>query len=435
MNFRYRGPLATMPADVRAALLERSGGDVEKAADAVRALRDEVRTRGDAALRDLTKRFDGATVDTLEVARGEWRAALSGLPREVATALRVAHDNIRRFHEAQRREALQVEVAPGVTAGRRYLPLARAGVYVPGGRAAYPSTVLMAVTPAKAAGVPEVVVCTPPGPDGSVNPLVLAACELAGADRVFRVGGAQAIFAMAYGTASVPRVQRIVGPGNVYVTAAKALVAGHVGIDSPAGPSEILILADETADPRAVAWDLLAQAEHDPQAASVLVTWSRALAEEVERLLPTLVAETPRRDIVRVSLAGRGALLLAATAEEAVAFSEAYAPEHLSVQARDAEALLERLSTYGSAFLGPWSAVAFGDYCAGPNHVLPTAGLAAAFSGLSVDDFLRRPTHLHVTAEGAHRLAPAAQTLATAEGLPAHAASVAARLAPREAPR
>lgn len=425
---RYRGPLRDLAPDLRAALLARSATDVEKALEAVRPIRDAVRTLGDKALREYTLRFDRVALAGIEVSRAERAEALGTVDPEVLAALRAAHANIRAFHEAQLRPTLDVEVAPGVRAGRRYVPLARSGVYVPGGRAAYPSTVLMAVTPAKVAGVREVVVCTPPSPEGGVNPLVLAACEIAGADRVFAVGGAQAVFAMAYGTETIPRVQRIVGPGNVYVTAAKTLVAGEVGIDSPAGPSEILILADATASAEAVAWDLLAQAEHDPQAAVVLVTTNAALAAEVEALLARLLPRCPRAEIIQASLASRGAILHEPDLAEALAFSDAYAPEHLSIQMQDPGQVLARLSNYGSAFLGPLSAVAFGDYCAGPNHVLPTAGLASAFSGLSVDDFLRRPTHLAVAPEGARRLAPAAAALAEAEGLPAHAASVRARL-------
>lgn len=417
VKLAYEGKLSDMSPTARTLLLDRRAS-FEPALDAVRPLRDAVRARGDDALRELTRRFDGWDAERLEVPREAWRAAFERMPEGVQHALEAAHEHIERFHRAQLRDAQDVEVVPGLRAGRRYVPHARVGAYVPGGRAAYPSTVLMTVTPAKAAGVREVVVCTPAGRDGRIPDATLAACHVAGADRVFALGGAQAVFAMAYGTASLPRCDKVVGPGNAYVAAAKSLVAGEVAIDSPAGPSEVLVLhVGGACDPRFAAAELLAQAEHDPEAAVCLVTTDASFAKGVrDALVPR-----HRVEVVEAALAKRGALLVAASEGEAVAFAEAFAPEHLVVLAPDPRATLERLTAYGSAFLGPLSSVALGDYCAGPNHVLPTAGLARSYSGLSVDDFLRRPTHQEANAEGLQGLAEVAITLAELEGLSHHA--------------
>lgn len=398
------------------------------ALEAVRPLAEAVRARGDSALRDLTERFDGARIDTLEVPRAEWDAALAGLPEDVVEALETARDAIAKFHASQLRSREDVEVTPGLLAGRRYLPIERVGVYVPGGRAAYPSTVLMTATPARVAGVREIVVATPPGKDGRVPAATLAACAIAGVDRVFRVGGAQAVFALAYGTESVPRVHKIVGPGNAFVAAAKALVAGEVAIDAPAGPSEVLVVADDTADARFVAADLLAQAEHDPRAACVALATSPRVAAAIKAEVARQLEGAPRAAVIREALASRGGLLVSRGLDDALAFADRYAPEHLSLAVSEPEAALARVSNYGSAFLGS-SPVALGDYCAGPNHVLPTMGLAASYSGLSVDDFVRRPTHQKANPQALSTLGPLAARLAELEGLPAHAASLRLRIA------
>ena len=419
MKLAYEGPVSGVPSHI----VDRRAS-FEPFVDAVRPIRDAVRARGDDALRELTARFDGWTPQALEVAPEELRAALHRLPKGVQDALRTASENIARFHRALLPQPVEVEVVPGLRAGRRHVPLARVGAYVPGGRASYPSTVLMTVVPAKVAGVREVVVCTPAA-GGRVPDPTLAACAIAGADRVFAIGGAQAVFAMAYGTASVPRCDKVVGPGNAYVAAAKSLVAGEVGIDSPAGPSEVLVLhLGGDAPAELAAAELLAQAEHDPEAAVCLVTTDPAYAQRVRDALRPLAA---RREVVEAALAKRGALLVAASEREALAFSDAYAPEHLVVLAEDPRATLAKLSSYGSAFLGAWSSVALGDYCSGPNHVLPTAGLARSYSGLSVDDFLRRPTHQEADPQGLQALAPVAGALAELEGLPHHAAALRAR--------
>jgi len=419
------GPLAALSPELREKVLARGGPEPEVARD-VTDIGRQVREKGDDALRELTARFDGAKLASLEVPRAEWTAALARLPQDVQKALRAAHANVERYHRATLPSALEVEVTPGMRAGRRIVPHARVGAYVPGGRAAYPSTVLMTATPAKVAGVREVLVATPPGPEGRVPDATLAACAVAGVDRVFAVGGAQAIFAFAWGTATIPRVDKIVGPGNAWVAAAKAAVAHEVAIDSPAGPSEVLVVADAQADPALVAHEMLAQAEHDPRAACVALVENAALAGSVEKELERLASAAPRRDVILQSLARAGAVLVAPP-DEALRFSDAYAPEHLVVLTREPRRDLEKLSRYGSAFLGPWSSVALGDYVSGPNHVLPTMGLARSFSGLGVEDFLRRPTHQEASREALAALGPLAETLAKLEGLHAHAAALEAR--------
>lgn len=391
---------------------------------------EAVRTRGDAALLELTERFDHAKLVALEVPRERWKDAEARMPAAVLDALHAAHANIERFHRACLPIPMEIEVTRGLMAGRRNVPHHRVGVYVPGGRAAYPSTVLMTVGPAKVAGVREVIVCTPPGPDGNVSDATLAACSVAGADRVFAVGGAQAIFAMARGTQSIPRCHKIVGPGNAYVAAAKASVAAEVSIDAPAGPSEVLVVADETGDAALIAREMLAQAEHDPAAASVAITTTEAKAKLIRDRLESLAKDAPRGDIIRASLAARGAVLIASNEVQMLAFSDRYAPEHLVLLTREPRVTLSRLHDYGSAFLGPWASVALGDYASGPNHVLPTAGLARSYSPLGVEDFLRRPTHQAATREALTRLGPIVETLATLEGLPNHAAAVKARREP-----
>jgi histidinol dehydrogenase len=402
---------------------EGAGGSV---ASVVEGIILDVRVRGDEALLEMALRFDGARLSGLEVPRAAWGAALAGVDARVRGALEAAAHNIRVFHEAQLPVGLEIEPVPGMRLGRRADPLRRVGVYAPGGTAAYPSSVLMGVVPAKVAGVDEVIVCSPPGADGLPSREVLAACALAGADRVFAVGGAGAIAALAVGTTSVPRVDKVVGPGNAYVTEAKRQLTGVVAIDSPAGPSEILVIADDAADPTLIAAELLAQAEHDVDAACVLVCTDARLADAVAARTAELLADQPRRDIIRAALAARGALLVAADLDEAVRFAEAYAPEHLLVATRDPRALLPRLRAAGTIFLGSASSVAFGDYMTGANHVLPTNGLARAYSGLSTLDFIRWTTYQQLSDGAAAALAPATVTLAEAEGLPAHA--LAARL-------
>lgn len=419
--FRATGRLEQLDAGSRRALFERGRARDPQVRAVVAGVIDDVRAHGDAALHALAARFDGTLALRIEVPRREWLRALDALDPAVRDALGFAAQAIGAFHRAQLPAPLEIETTPGVRLGRRSEALERVGVYAPGGRASYPSSVLMGVVPARVAGVGEVVVCSPPGESGAPPAAVLAACAIAGADRVFALGGAGAIAAMAYGTESVPRVSKVVGPGNAYVTEAKRQLSGEVATDAPAGPSELLIIADERADASLIAVELLAQAEHDPDAAVLLVTTSAAQPAAVHAALTRLLADHPRRAIAMSALAGRGALLVAASLDEALAFAAEWAPEHLLLMVADPRAALERVRHAGTTFLGAASSVAFGDYVTGANHVLPTAGLAHAYSGLSTADFLRTSTWQEVTPFAATMLAEYAAVLAEAEGLPAHA--------------
>jgi histidinol dehydrogenase len=383
----------------------------------------DVRERGDAALRDQAARFDGVELGAIEVPLGGCARALEGLPAGLQAALEAAADSIRRYHSAQRPRPLVLEPTPGLLLGRRPDPLHRVGVYAPGGRAAYPSSVLMGVVPARAAGVAEVVVCSPAGPAGTPSAMVMAACAVAGADRLFAAGGAGAIAAMALGTGSVPPVDRVVGPGNAYVTEAKRQLSATVAIDSPAGPSELLVIADAGADPETIAREMLAQAEHDPDAAAILVATDPTVARAAAAALARLAPLEPRSAVVTASLARAGAVLVADHLEEALDFAARYAPEHLLLLVAEPRAALDRVRCAGTVLLGPRSSVAFGDYATGANHVLPTGGLARSYSGLSVDDFVRWTTWQEVGPGAAPGLAAVAVALAMAEGLPAHAAA------------
>lgn len=423
LAFAVRGSVASLDARALVVLFERSSASDPVVRDRTRCIIDRVRTEGDAALRELAREFDGAALDSLEVPRAAWRAALDALPAALRQSLDRAAANIREVHEAFRPIPRETVTADGVVIGRRPDPLARVGVYAPGGRAAYPSSLLMGVIPARVAGVSEVIVCSPPGRDGVPSAVLMAAAELAGADRLFAVGGAGAIAAMAYGSATIPAVDRIVGPGNAYVAEAKAQVASVTAIDSPAGPSELLVIADASATPVVVARELLAQAEHDPQAAVVLVSTSEALLQAVEQRLSELLPREPRADVIAAALSSRGALLLAASRDEAMAFANRWAPEHLLLAVAEADALLPSVRNAGTVFVGETASVAFGDYMSGANHVLPTGGLSRAYSGLSMLDFYRWTTWQRIDRAAAARLAQDVAVFANAEGLPAHAAS------------
>jgi histidinol dehydrogenase len=386
-----------------------------------------VRREGDAALRALTRDLDGAELGDLFVAEREIEAAAEAVAPALRRALETSAAAIRRYHADQLAPLLaerRVPTGPGVVAWRRWVPVRRAGGYVPGGRARYPSSVLMLGIPAALAGVEELVLATPPDTDGRVDPIVLFAASLAGIRRVLRVGGAQAIAALAYGTASVPRVDRILGAGNAWVTAAKRLVAADVAIDLPAGPSECLVVADDTADAALVAADLLAQAEHGPDSLALLVTDAPSLIEPVERELLEQAAWLDTGERALATLAAWGRSVRVAGLADALDVADAVAPEHLSLQCRDPEAIAARARNAGSIFIGPWSAVAAGDYATGTNHVLPTGGAARAYGGVGVESFGRWVEVQRVSAAGARRLAPAVETIAAAEGLPAHGASV-----------
>lgn len=420
-SFAFIGDVDALTPEARRMLFERTAAAEQDTASVVSAMIADVRARGDAALIESARRFDGVALTTLEVPRAAWDDARRSLPHEVRLALEQAARAIASFHRAQLPRDFEMEQRPGVRLGRRMEPLERVGVYAPGGRAAYPSSVLMGVVPARVAGVREIIVCSPPGPDGLPPATVLAAAAIGAADRVFVAGGAGAIAAMAFGTDTIPVVDRIVGPGNAWVNEAKLQVARIVGIDNPAGPSEILVLADDSADADVVAVELLAQAEHDPDACCVLVTTSPNLLGKVQTRLSERIPREPRRDIMESALRRSGALLLARDMEQAVTFANRYAAEHLLVLTREPRTLLTRLRNAGTIFLGAPSSVAFGDYSTGANHVLPTGGLARTYSGLSVHDFVRFTTYQELSTRGAADLADATVTLAEAEGLPAHA--------------
>lgn len=424
LALRFRGSVAGLTPDDRRALVDRTlpGGDDIRTG--VARIVAEVRAGGDATLLRLAAELDGVSLTTLEVPRARWRQALERTRPAVRGALERAARNLGATHRAWMPRGGEVETEPGVLVGRRPDPIARLGVYAPGGRAAYPSSVLMAAVPARVAGVGELVVCSPPGPAGEPAELVLAACELAGVDRVFALGGAGAVAAMAYGTETVPRVDRVVGPGNAWVMEAKLQVSNVVGIDGPAGPSEVLVLADATAPLELVARELVAQAEHDPRAAAVALLVDRpADTGPLEAALAREAQATPRAEVVRAALAAAGGILTAAGRDEAVRFASDYAPEHLVLATARPDELAGQIRNAGSIFIGASSAVTFGDYLTGGNHVLPTGGLARAYSGLVPEDFIRWTTYQRVTPEAAARLASDTATLALAEGLPAHAAA------------
>lgn len=397
------------------------------AEQAVAKIIDDVRENGDDSVRHYARLLDGSAPDAFEVPRSEIDEAFASLPAGLRDALETAADRIRSFHEKQTFESWTHWDEEGGT-GQIVRPLDRVGVYVPGGGAAYPSSLLMAVIPARAAGVREVVVATPPGRDGAVPPAVLAAASVAGADEVYRIGGPQAIAAMAYGTGTVSRVDKIVGPGNIFVTLAKRQVYGVVDIDQLAGPTETLLIADETADPVFAAADLLAQAEHDAMASAILITPSSTLALAVQHAVEVQLAALDRAEIIRSSLQRHGGIVLVANLEEAVELANAYAPEHLCLLVADPWPLVDRIRHAGGIFVGEHSSEALGDYVTGPSHIMPTGGSARFHSPLSVRDFLKITSLFAVNEQAEKRLGPAAIRLAEAEGLSAHAMAIRRRL-------
>ena len=407
--------------------LNRSGALPADVVSAAEKIVDEVRAGGDRALRALAERFDGACPEELRVPGEVVRGALATVPPEFLSALERARDQIRDFHEREREQSWFTARADGTVLGVKVTPVASAALYVPGGRAQYPSTVLMDAIPAKVAGVERVIMLTPPQRDGALSPYTLAAAALASVDEVYAVGGAQAIAAAAYGTETVPAVDKIVGPGNAYVAAAKRYVSGDVGIDMVAGPSEVCVLADSTADPVVVAADLMAQAEHDPMASCYLVTCDAELPDRVLEAAGALLAQSPREDVTRASLDDRGVIVLADGLDAAVDAVNVIAPEHLELHCEGAMGLLGRIRNAGAIFVGPWSSEPLGDYVAGPNHTLPTGGTARFSNPLGVYDFQKRSSVICYTPEGLLADAEATQTLAQAEGLWAHALSVGLR--------
>ena len=399
-----------------------------EARERVEAILKAVRDRGDAAIADFTERFDGFRPEPMAVSPEALEQAWTSLPTNLRDALELAHRRITDFHQRQRPTDLAVTGPHGEQLGRRWRPVERAGLYVPGGRAAYPSTVLMNAVPARVAGVKDVVICSPAGRNGAVNPVVLAAAHLAGVKTVFRLGGAQAVAAMAYGSESVPKVDVISGPGNLYVTLAKQAVYGQVAIDSLAGPSEVLVIADHSAKPDQVAADLLAQAEHDPLAAAVLITTDPALADGINAAVAEQLADHPRQEICEAALRDWGLVVVCDDLESCARLSDSFAPEHLELLVERPEPLADRIQNAGAIFLGPWSPEAVGDYLAGPNHTLPTCG-AARFSGaLSVETFMRHTSLIGFNRAALEATGSAVQELATSEGLHSHAESVRRRL-------
>ncbi|MBQ6386057.1 MAG: histidinol dehydrogenase [Lachnospiraceae bacterium] len=416
--------------DMQKTMLKRSPDSYPEEEKTVASILRDVKERGDAALFDYERKFDRAelTSETVRVSEEEEREAYSLVDPELIGIIRRAIARIRAYHEHQKQESWFMTESDGMVLGQKITPLQRVGVYVPGGKAAYPSSVLMNIVPAKVAGVDEIVMCTPPGREtGKIEPVTLVAAREAGADVIYKAGGAQAVAAMAFGTESIPKVDKITGPGNIYVALAKKAVYGHVSIDSVAGPSEITVLADETADPRFVAADLLSQAEHDELASAILVTTSRELADAVNREIEAFTAVLSRREIIEKSLENFGHILIAENMDEAVACVNEIAPEHLELMTREPFLLMTRIRNAGAIFVGPWSSEPLGDYFAGPNHVLPTNGTAKFFSALSVDDFVKKSSVIYSSKEALDALHGDIIAFAKSERLTAHANSIAVR--------
>ena len=410
-------------------LLKRSPNNYGKYEQGVAEILDHVRSEKDAAVFAYTEKFDGAKIDTsnIKVTEEEIKEAYELVGEELTGIIRKALFNIRDYHERQRQNSWFESKPNGTMLGQKVTPLQRVGVYVPGGKAAYPSSVLMNIAPAKAAGVDEIVMVTPPGKDGKVTPTTLVAAHEAGADVVYKVGGAQAIAALAYGTESIPKVDKIVGPGNIYVALAKRAVYGHVSIDAIAGPSEILVIADETANPRYVAADLLSQAEHDELASAILVTTSQELAEKVSEEVNGFLNELSRSEIIRKSLDNYGYILVADTMEEVIDIANEIASEHLEIQTKNPYDIMTRIRNAGAIFIGEYSSEPLGDYFAGPNHVLPTNGTAKFFSPLSVDDFIKKLSIIAYSQEALGAIHTDIEKFAEAEHLTAHANSIKVR--------
>ena len=408
-------------------ILTRSRTDITSILDDVREIVRDVRENGEQVFLDYYRKEYNSdlTPKDLEVSKEEVAEAYRHVDSKVIDALNLAAQNITKFHQAQmEREMWSVDIANGILAGRMTTPLEKVGAYIPGGRASYPSTVLMTLLPGKVAGVKEIIACSPPGKGMAIAPATLVAADIAGPVRIFKVGGPWAIASMAYGTKTIPRVDKIVGPGNKYVTAAKTIVFGEVDIDSPAGPSEGMVLADKTGNADLIAIDLLSQAEHDPDSAAILVTPSDDLAAGVAESINKRLPGLPRKEILDSSLARYSCILIARDMDQAIDFVNEYAPEHLEIMTEDPYATLKMIRNAGSIFLGPFSPISAGDYASGTNHVLPTGQSARMFSGLSSDDFIKKLTFQYLSKEGLSLLRDAVVTLAEAEGLPLHAQAI-----------
>ena len=410
-------------------LLKRSPGHYDQYAERVQAILDNVKSKGDEALFEYTARFDGCilTPDTIQVTREEIQEAYNKVDQSLIDVIRKSLCNIRQFHEKQCQNSWFGSQPNGTILGQKVMPLASVGVYVPGGKAAYPSSVLMNIVPAKVAGVERIVMVTPPDKKGEITPATLVAASEAGATHIYKVGGAQAVAALAFGTESIAKVDKIVGPGNIYVALAKKAVYGHVSIDSIAGPSEVLVLADETANAHYVAADLLSQAEHDELASAILVTTSKTLADEVEKEIEGYLSYLSRADIIRKSLDQFGYLLIAENMEQAIEITNCIASEHLEIVTSNPFEVMTKIRNAGAIFLGEYSSEPLGDYFAGPNHVLPTNGTAKFFSALSVDDFVKKSSIIYYSREALQSVHKDIETFAEAEGLTAHANSIRVR--------
>ena len=416
-------------ANILADLLKRDPNNYSAYEGTVQEIVDDVRARGDEALFEYTKKFDGAelSADNIRVTQAEIQEALSQVDPNLLAVMKKSMKNIREYHEKQKQYSWFDSKPNGTILGQKVTALSSVGVYVPGGKAAYPSSVLMNIIPAEVAGVEKIVMVTPPGKDGKVNPVTLIAAHLAGATEVYKVGGAQAIAALAFGTKSIPRVNKIVGPGNIFVALAKKAVYGHVSIDSIAGPSEILVLADETANPRFVAADLLSQAEHDELASAILVTTSMELAEKVSAETEAFVQNLSRKAILEKSLENYGYILVADSMEDAIETANAIASEHLEIVTKNPFEVMTKIQNAGAIFMGEYSSEPLGDYFAGPNHVLPTNGTAKFFSPLGVDDFIKKSSIIYYSREALEAVHTDIESFAEAEHLTAHANSVRVR--------
>ncbi len=410
-------------------LLKRDPNQYSSYADTVQSILDDVKEHGDEAVFSYTKQFDGAqiTAGTVRVTKEEQEEAFNQIDPKLLDVMKKSMKNILAYHEKQRRQSWFDSQPDGTILGQKITALESVGVYVPGGKAAYPSSVLMNIIPAKVAGVEKIVMVTPPGKDGNVNPVTLAAACLAGVTEVYKVGGAQAIGALAFGTQSIPRVNKIVGPGNIFVALAKKAVYGHVSIDSIAGPSEILVLADDSANPRFVAADLLSQAEHDELASAILVTTSMELAQKVAKEVDQFVKQLSRREILEKSLDNYGYILVAETLEDAIDTANEIASEHLEIVIRNPFEVMTKIRNAGAIFIGPYSSEPLGDYFAGPNHVLPTNGTAKFFSPLGVDDFIKKSSIIYYSREALKEIHQDIEAFAEAEHLTAHANSIKVR--------
>ena len=415
--------------DILKNLLKRSTSNYGEYEDTVRKILEDVKERGDEALFEYTKKFDrfDLNASNIRVTEEEIKEAYSLVDDEYIKVMKDAAENIREFHEKQVRNTWIDTKPDGSIIGQRFIPIEKAGTYVPGGKAAYPSSVLMNIIPAKVAGVSRIIAVTPPNSEGKVNPGTLVAADIAGADEIYKVGGAQAVAALAYGTDSIPKVDKITGPGNIFVALAKKAVYGNVGIDSLAGPSEILVLADETANPRYVAADLLSQAEHDEMASAILITTSEKLAKEVSNEVEEFTKKLEREKIIRASLDNFGYILLADDLEQEIETVNAIAPEHLEIITKDPFATMTKIRNAGAMFLGEYSSEPLGDYFAGPNHIIPTNGTARFFSPVGVDDFVKRSSIIAFSKEGLEKVHKEVELFAEKEGLTAHANSVRVR--------